>query len=255
MTRVASLGTDGASREGSYMLGGSTSLDDAITAADAALERSRTMAAAGQERAALANVKQAVRLYRQLARDEPDVFQPDLALALQTQSDLLATSGSADDALATALEAVGYFRRLANIPEKAVDAERTADGVMSGVAATTGEPAALADADDAEQYRPYLGAALGTLAARLRAAGADDEALATVREGIHLFDNADPDDLRRHRQALDAARLLRNELSPDEHLLDEEFGPVLAGSDNAHSSVGHSSPDRAPERSPDPRGV
>lgn len=248
MTRVASLVTEDASREGSPMLGGSTSLDDAIEAADAALERSRTMAAAGQQRAALANVKQAVRLYRQLARDEPGVFQPDLALALQTQSDLLATSDSADEALATAREAVGYFRQLAHIPEPATDTDRAAEGGVETAIDEPAAPAAVGEADDAERYRPYLGSTLGTLAARLHAAGADSESLAAVREGIHLFDNADSDDLRRHRTALDAARLLRNELSPDEHLLDHEFGAMFDGSGGALGPDGPSAPAHAPER-------
>ncbi|MEO7124990.1 MAG: hypothetical protein ABI382_12195, partial [Nakamurella sp.] len=85
----------------------------------------------------------------------------------------------------------------------------------------------VADEDANEEgslFSPYLGSALATLAARLHESGADVDALTTVREGIHLFDNTTADDLRRHRTALDAARLLRNELSPDEHHLDEEFG-------------------------------
>lgn len=185
--------------------------------ADAALERSRTMAAAGQGRAALANARQAARLYRDLAEQQPAVFQPDLALALQVVADLagptapvgVAGSGRQDEALLAAREAVSIFRALAE------------------------QMAGSTHDDDPSLFRPYLGAALGTLAARLHATHSDDEALATVREGIHLFDNVEPEDLRRHRQALDAARLLRNELSPDEHLLDEEFGAMFADSPEA----------------------
>lgn len=250
------------------MAGHTDRASDAETAADAALERSRTMAAAGQERAALANARQAVRLYRSLAEQEPGVFRPDLALALQTVADLAGVTASAgaaapgqkDEALRAAREAVSIFRALASSitsdghdddPARSASSnadshEPAEDSASSPAAASHDEDAgkgpaiatdALAPPTDADDetalFRPYLGAALGTLAVRLHATGADDEALATVREGIHLFDNADPDDLRRHRQALDAARLLRNELSPDEHLLDEEFGSMFADSPDA----------------------
>lgn len=234
------------------MAGDDERASDAETMADAALERSRTMAAAGQARAALANARQAVRLYRDLAAREPAVFLPDLALALQTLADLAggAALDQQEEALLAAREAVSLFRTLAGrpvsgtspddgssegsaaapeSPARSAAADSPAEDSGAGPAGTQESPSPPAD-DEPALFRPYLGAALGTLAARLHEGGADDEALATVREGIHLFDNADPDDLRRHRQALDAARLLRNELSPDEHLQDEEFGAMFAGS-------------------------
>jgi hypothetical protein len=172
-------------------------IDDAITAADGALERAQTMAKAGQGRAALANAKAATRLYRQLAVGDAPVYVPDLALSLQVESDFASAVGKPDDALAAAQESVSVFRSLAE---------------------GTGEDAAL--------FGPYLGSALCILAARLHEAGADDEALDAVREGIHLFDHVDAEDIRRHRIVLEAARLLRNELSPHEHRLDEEFGAL-----------------------------
>lgn len=171
--------------------------EDAITAADGALERAQTMAKAGQDRAALANVRAAVRLYRQLAADDPAVYRPDLAMSLQVESDLASAAGKADDALAAAREAVSLFRDLTAGP-----------------------------GEDADLFGPYLGSALCVLAGRLHESGADDDALEVVREGIHLFDHVDAEDIRRHRIVLEAARLLRNELSPDEHRLDEEFGAL-----------------------------
>lgn len=170
--------------------------EDAITAADGALERAQTMAKAGQNRAALANVRAAVRLYRQLAADDAGLYGPDLAMSLQVESDLASAAGKHDDALAAAQEAASMFRSLAEEP---------------------GEDAAL--------FGPYLGSALCVLATRMHEVG-DDRALDTVREGIHLFDHADAEDLRRHRIVLEAARLMRNELSPDEHRLDGEFGAL-----------------------------
>lgn len=171
--------------------------EDAITAADGALERAQTMAKAGQDRAALANVKAAVRLYRQLAEDDADVYGPDLAMSLQVESDMASAAGKPDDALAAARQAVSMFRSLAAEP-----------------------------GDEAALFGPYLGSALCILAARLHDVGDDGEALDAVREGIHLFDHVDAEDIRRHRIVLEAARLLRNELSPDEHRLDEEFGAL-----------------------------
>jgi len=183
------LGADGA------FTGNKT--DDAVTAADGALERAQTMATAGQDRAALANVKTAVRLYRQLAAEDGSIYGPDLALSLQVESDMASVAGKPDDALASAREAVSVFRSLADGPS-----------------------------DDAAKFGPYLGSALCILATRLHETGADGEALDVVREGIHLFDHSDAEDIRRHRIVLEAARRLRNELSPDEHRLDEEFGAL-----------------------------
>lgn len=170
---------------------------DAITAADGALERAQTMSEAGQDRAALANIKAAVRLYRQLADDDPAVYRPDLAMALQVESDMASAADQGELALAVAGEAVDIFRAL------------TAE-----------------DGEDAALFGPYLGSALCILATRMHEAGRDDEALETVREGIHRFDRSGKEDIRRHRIVLEAARLLRNELSPDEHKLDEEFGAL-----------------------------
>ncbi len=171
--------------------------EDAITAADGALERAQTMAKAGQDRAALANVKAAVRLYRQLADDDAAVYRPDLAMSLQVESDMASAAGKPDDALAAAREAVSMFRSLAAEP-----------------------------GDDAALFGPYLGSALCVLATRLHDKGDENEALEVVREGIHFFDHSGADDIRRHRIVLEAARRLRNELSPDEHRLDEEFGAL-----------------------------
>lgn len=206
-TAIGSGAGSDTGERGALVFGDGPKIDDEETAADAALERARAMAAGGQARAGLANVKQAVRLYRQLAEKEPHVYQPDLAFALQAQSDIARAADRPGDAMNAAREAVALFR--------AMMAE---GGGGFGLADDT--------EDDRALFGPYLGAALATLAARLHESGADDEALATVREGIHLFDNAAAEDLRRHRTVLDAARLLRNELSPDEHRLDEEFGAL-----------------------------
>lgn len=179
---------------------GGDKTEDAITAADGALERAQTLSAARQDRAALANVKAAVRLYRQLVADDAALYGPDLAMSLQVLSDMAGAAGQPDEALAAAREAVSLFRSLAAGPS-----------------------------DDAALFGPYLGSALCVLATRLHEAGSDSEALTTVREGIHLFDHADAEDLRRHRIVVEAARLMRNELSPDEHRLDEEFGALHDG--------------------------
>lgn len=140
------------------MLGGQSGITDVVTAADSALERAGSMADAGQGRAALANVRQAVRLYRKLAETEPHVYRPDLAAALDTLADLCDGADLAHDALAPSQEAVGLFRTLT------IDSH-----------------------DDAPLFRPYLAAALSNLADRLDRAESDTESLEATREAADLY--------------------------------------------------------------------
>jgi tetratricopeptide (TPR) repeat protein len=51
-------------------------------------------------------------LRRQLAEVRPDVFRPDLANSLNTQSTCLADLGRHEEALAAAEEAVAIYRQL-----------------------------------------------------------------------------------------------------------------------------------------------
>lgn len=166
------------------MLPGSERVTDAVTAADAAFERSSTMAKAGQGRAALANIRTAVRLYRQLADDEPEVYGPDLAVALGALSDRLGENGDTAAALDAAQESVALLRTLRSGPD-----------------------------EDADLFAPYLGAAVGVWAQRLHEAGRDDEALVAARETVDLFDGLPPEDRQRHHAVLDRTRVLRLHLS------------------------------------------
>lgn len=174
------------------MFGGGEKITDAVTAADAAYDRSQAMATGGQHRAAIANIKTAVRLYRQLATDQPDIFRPDLARALAMYSRLLAGAdhalgGShyAQEALSTAVESEQLFRALAG-----------------------------ADHPDAALFRPYLADALAELAARYQEGGASDEALGAAQEAIRGYDGLDADDVRRHATGISTAHAVEDALVP-----------------------------------------
>lgn len=169
------------------MLPGSEHIADAVTAADAALERSSAMANAGQGRAALANARTAVRLYRQLSAEDPAVYRPDLAVALGSLSDRLSDSGDAAAALDAARESVALLRALRSAPD-----------------------------DDAELFAPYVGAAIGRWASRLHDAGRDADALTAAREAVDLFDGLSVEDRQRHHAILDHARILRLRLGSDD---------------------------------------
>jgi tetratricopeptide (TPR) repeat protein len=61
----------------------------------------------------LAPAQEAVELYRALARQNPDAFEPDLAMSLNTLAVLLSDLGRQSEALAPAQEAVELYRALA----------------------------------------------------------------------------------------------------------------------------------------------
>jgi len=62
---------------------------------------------------ALEAVQEAAELYRQLAKDDPTAFNPDLAISLDILSNHLSNLGHREDALDAIREAVELHRRLA----------------------------------------------------------------------------------------------------------------------------------------------
>ena len=67
----------------------------------------------GKREDALAANDEAVTIYRQLARSQPDAFLPDLAMSLNNQSGGLSGVGRRKDALAAIEEAITIYRQLA----------------------------------------------------------------------------------------------------------------------------------------------
>ncbi|WP_217427409.1 tetratricopeptide repeat protein, partial [Sphaerotilus uruguayifluvii] len=71
------------------------------------------LSALGQREEALAAAREAVEIYRELARQRPDAFRPNLAVALNNVANFLSALGQREEALAAAREAVEIRRELA----------------------------------------------------------------------------------------------------------------------------------------------
>lgn len=139
--------------------------------ADTAAEQAAGFAADGDHEAALTAITAAIAGYRALAALDPEVYDPDLAAALDTASLVLGTLGRPADALVAARESVALFRDRA-------------------------QPGGAGESGDAALFLPYLAAAMSNLSVRLHEAGDDTAALETAREAASLFrDLATPADL------------------------------------------------------------
>ena len=108
----------------------------------------------GQREQALVSSREAVNLYRELARLNPDVFEPDLAVSLNNLSIHQSAMGKREKALKSIEESVSVYRRLA--------AERP------------------------DTFNVYLAGSLNNLASRQSAVGQRDRALATAHEAVEL---------------------------------------------------------------------
>ncbi|MER6425527.1 tetratricopeptide repeat protein, partial [Streptomyces sp. NPDC001137] len=69
----------------------------------------------GRREDALAAITEAVDLYRELARQQPDVYRPDLASSLNNLAVRLGDSGRRSEALAELSEAVEIRRQLTEV--------------------------------------------------------------------------------------------------------------------------------------------
>ena len=67
----------------------------------------------GQREQALEAAREAVEIYRELARQRPDAFRPDLAMSLNNVANRLSDLGQREQALEAAREAVEIYRELA----------------------------------------------------------------------------------------------------------------------------------------------
>ncbi|HQK00655.1 MAG TPA: tetratricopeptide repeat protein [Verrucomicrobiota bacterium] len=155
---------------------------------------------AGRRSEALAPAQEAVELYRALARQNPDAFQPDLASALNTLANRLSELGRRSEALAPAQEAVELYRALARQNPDAFQPYLA--GALNNLANRLSElgrrSEALAPAQEAvelrralarqnpDAFQPALAMSLNTLATRLSELGRRSEALAPAQEAVEL---------------------------------------------------------------------
>jgi hypothetical protein len=109
----------------------------------------------GQREEALQTAQEAVRLRRELARDNRDAFLPDLASSLNNLANLQSEMGQREEALQTAQEALALRRELA---------QRNRDAFL-----------------------PNLAGSLNNLAIRQSEMGQREEALQTAQEALKLY--------------------------------------------------------------------
>ena len=145
-------------------------------------------------------VREAVEIYRGLAKKNPGAFNPDLAMSLNNLSGCLSEVGDRGGALDAIREAVGIYRglaegnpaafnpglaaslnnlsiRLSEVGDRggALKAVREAVGIRRGLA--EGNPAA---------FNPDLAASLNNLSNRLSDVGNSEGALKAIREAVEI---------------------------------------------------------------------
>ncbi len=113
------------------------------------------MSELGRRGEALGPAQEAVEIRRALARQNPDAFQPDLAMALNTLANVLSKLGRREEALGPAQEAVELYRALAR--------------------------------QNPDAFQPDLAKSLGMLGQTLEANERREEALASLAEGVGLL--------------------------------------------------------------------
>ena len=150
---------------------------------------------------ALTAAGEAARIYRRLAADRPDAFEPDLARTLENVSTLFSRLGRPEQALAAAEEAAESWRRLAAARPDALEPHLAgALNNLSGKLSTVGRPedALAAASEAAEIYRrlvadgleslePDLARALSNLGVMLSGLGRPEEALAATVEAAESW--------------------------------------------------------------------
>ncbi|MGE4292515.1 MAG: tetratricopeptide repeat protein, partial [Desulfovibrio sp.] len=132
--------------------------------------------ASGDTPGALKAIQEAVDIRRELAKQDPERFRPDLARSLNNLSNRLAASGDNQGALKVIQEAVDIYRELAK--------------------------------QDPERFRPDLASSLNNLSVRLAESGKHDAALQSIQEAVDIRRELAKQDSARFRP--DLARSLIN---------------------------------------------
>jgi nucleoside phosphorylase len=175
--------------------------DALATRAALLLQRGVRLSDMGQREPALAATREAVDLYRALATQNPDAFQPILAGNLNNLGNRLSDLGKREPALTATREAVDRYRTLVM---------RNPDAFQSDLAMSLNnlgtrlselghrEPALVASREAVDLYRtlttqdpdafqPALAGSLNNLGVRLGEWGQREPALATTREAVNLY--------------------------------------------------------------------
>ena len=155
----------------------------------------------GRREDALAASAEASSIYRELAAARPDAFQPDLAAALTSLSNRLASLGRREDALAASAEASSVYRELAAARPDAFqpDLAKSLNNLSADLSGLGGPEDALAAIQEAadtyrelaaarpDAFRPDLAKSLNNRAIYLRELGGPEDALAAIREATNTY--------------------------------------------------------------------
>jgi tetratricopeptide (TPR) repeat protein len=153
----------------------------------------------GRREEALAAAREAVEMYRALAKEQPDAFLPYLAAGLGNLGNNLSRLGRREEALATSREAVRIYEGLAETGASVSDLARAlmnlgdilADlGRREEALAVTRQAVAMGrilTKDGTDGFLRDLAGSLNDLGNRLSGLGRREEALAASREAVDII--------------------------------------------------------------------
>ena len=167
------------------------------------------LSALGRREEALTATQEAVKIYRQLAQQNPQAFLPDLAMSLNNLGYMLSELGRREEALAATAEAADLYRDLARANPQAFlpDLAMSLNNLGNRLSDLGRREEALAAAQEAVDIRrqlavqqpdaflPDLARSLAVYGVILRGLGRHAEAAAAFAEGlrvIHPFVRASP---------------------------------------------------------------
>jgi tetratricopeptide (TPR) repeat protein len=154
----------------------------------------------GQHKDAYTATQESVNLFRDLARDDPQAFNPDLANSLNNLSSRFRRLGQHEEALTVAQEAVNMLRKLVQVNPQAFIPDLATSlnslGLRFGnlerreeALAATQEAAMIRRdlaRDNPQAFIPVLADSLNNLGIYLNALGRHEEALAATQEAISI---------------------------------------------------------------------
>ena len=175
--------------------------EDEAERAEALSNLSVTLSEVGRREEALAAAEEAVAIRRRLAEQNPQAYEPYLAMSLNNLARSLAEMGRREEALSAAEEAVAIRRRLAKQNPQAYEPDLALSlTALAAVLSYMGRrEEALAAAEKAaglyrrlaeqnpQAYEPDLALSLNNLAAMLSDLGRRKEALAAAEEAAGLY--------------------------------------------------------------------
>jgi tetratricopeptide (TPR) repeat protein len=178
-----------------------TTTTDPVDRAELYVTLSLRLDHAGQRQQALRAATEAVEIYRRLARGNPAVVEPNLAIALNNLGTALANLGRREEALAAITEAVRVYRRLARGNPSACEPELAGALINLGVMLSglgRWEQALEASTDAVQIYRrlagvnpaafePNLAMALANLVAVWSGLGRLEEALEASTDAVQIY--------------------------------------------------------------------